>query len=88
VLRCAKVKRGGRKPLLVKFTSSPAEGSGVLLLSLIPTWANKVLLNIRSKAITMDIVFMILSFGLFKNSFRSFRTNEGVKIQQKIKLTR
>jgi hypothetical protein len=35
---------GGKKPLLEKFTSSPAELSGVLLSVLIPTWAKIVVL--------------------------------------------
>ena len=50
--------RGGRKPLLVDFTSSMAEGSGEVLSLLMPTWANVALLNKRKVVIKKENVFM------------------------------
>ena len=49
---------GGRKPLLVDFTSSIAEGSGEVLSLLIPTWAKITLLNNRKAVIKKVNVFM------------------------------
>jgi hypothetical protein len=50
-LRCSKVIRGGRNPLLSNLTSRPADGSGALLSVLMPTWANNALLTSRKIAI-------------------------------------
>ena len=78
--RCAVVIRGIRRPLEIDFTSSIAEGSGVLLSVLIPTWAyvgharNRIIKQIRKKTGVIDCFASILPiFGLkiMKNSLNS-----------------
>ena len=61
-LRCVVVILGGKKPLIVDFTSSMADTSGVLLSVLMLTCANNAQLARRSKAIKKDTVFMIVRF--------------------------
>ena len=57
--RCDVVMRGGRNPLLVDFTSSMAELSGVLLSELMPTWANKPALIITSANNRVNLLFIV-----------------------------
>ena len=51
--------RGGRNPLLLKFTSNPAEASGVLLSELMPTWAK------RCTAINCIVIIMLKRICFF-----------------------
>ena len=56
--RCACVIRGGRKPELVDFTSSMADGLGTLLSELMLTWAKAAIPARRNAGKNSVMYFM------------------------------
>ena len=59
---CASVILGGRNPLLLKLTSSPAEGTGALLSLLILTWAKTLIPVYRNRVKKVTTFFMAKEF--------------------------